>query len=229
MRRILGGVLTIAIALTSAAAIILSATPAEASSDPAVAEAGFVSRINSLRASKGLPALRVDAELTSIARSWSNHMAQAGACSHNSALGSQVTANWTKLGENVGHGSDVDAIHSAFVASSHHYPNMVDPAFTRVGLGVVYAADGSLYVTEDFEQVASTPQASSPAPAPAPVTKVRAASASARPQVAAPAPKPVASSTPVATATATTPAPAPLPPTRMFQALDELQRLDAAI
>ncbi len=45
---------------------------------------------------------------------------------------------WTKLGENVGTGPSNDPIWNAFVNSAHHYANIVDPDFNRVGVGVAY-------------------------------------------------------------------------------------------
>ena len=62
--------------------------------------------------------------------------------------------------------SDVLSLHNAFVASPHHYQNMVDPLFTQVGIGVVYGADNTIFVTVDFMTAGNT--AASPAPAAAP-------------------------------------------------------------
>ena len=113
-------------------------------------EQQFLSRINGLRSSKGLGGLTVDAELTGVARRWAANMARAGGISHNPSLASQVTENWVKLGENVGMGPDVDSLFTAFVQSPHHYANLVDPAFTRVGVGVVLTADGTIYTAHEF-------------------------------------------------------------------------------
>ena len=131
-------------------------------------EAQFLAKINNLRASKGLGALGIDSQLTSVARNWTAHMASAGAISHNPNLGTQVTENWQKLGENVGEGPDVDTLFQAFVNSPHHYANLVDPAFSLVGIGVVVAADGTMYTTHDFEQPANSPAPPPPPPPPPP-------------------------------------------------------------
>jgi uncharacterized protein YkwD len=154
---------------SGAARIAPSATAARpvalvASSPSPEFEAQFVSRINSLRASKGLSQLQVSGELTGVARNWTEQMVQAGQISHNPNLGSQVSGDWTKLGENVGVGYDVDGLMQAFINSAAHYKNLVDPDWSYVGVGVVMAADGRMYTTHNFMAVGSAPP---PPPPPA--------------------------------------------------------------
>jgi hypothetical protein len=98
-------------------------------------------------------------------------MADVGAISHNPSLSSQVRGGWRKLGENVGRGGSVDVLHQAFVNSPGHYANLVDPAFTHIGVGVV-ERNGTLWTAHVFmaaagggaPPVASPPSASAPAP-----------------------------------------------------------------
>jgi hypothetical protein len=169
------------------------------------AEAAFVSKINSLRASKGLGRLEVHPNLVQKARNWARTMANAGRIWH-SQLSDGITADWKKLGENVGTGPTVDGLHDAFVASPKHYENLVDGDFTYVGIGVVIV-DSTIYVSEMFMQlmsrsaprVAAVPPAPKPAAAPAP-----------RPRPA-PAPKPTPPPPPPPAPVAT-PAPPPPPP-----------------
>jgi hypothetical protein len=134
-----------------------------AAADPAGDEAEFLDLVNQLRAEKGVGPLSVDAHLTSVARSWSAHMADDGQLSHNPNLGSDAGGGWQMLGENVGYGGTVKQIHDAFVNSPHHYENLVEPRFSLVGIGVV-VRDGTIWVTEDFEQ----PRAAKPRPSPPP-------------------------------------------------------------
>ena len=85
-------------------------------------------------------------------------MVQAGRISHNPNLSSQVSGNWTKLGENVGVGPTVDALMQAFINSPAHYRNLVDPEWNYIAVGVTRAADGQLYTTHNFMvMAASTP------------------------------------------------------------------------
>jgi hypothetical protein len=174
---------------------VFSAAPAGAVElDPSAIEQDFVARINGLRASQGLGQLSSDsAQLTSVARQWSESMAAAGGISHRPNLADVAPSNWIKLGENVGVGPDTETLHNAFVASPGHYKNLVDPGFTIVAVGVV-VRDGRIFVTENFMTasgvVASSAPASTPAASSAPAASgaapaAAAASADSRPATAA--------------------------------------------
>lgn len=174
------------------------------------AEAQFVSLTNQLRAQQGLPTLQVNAELTNKTRAWSQTMSGAGTISH-SNLPTGVTQQWKKLGENVGMGPDVTAIHNALVASPSHLKNLIDPGFRYIGVGVV-STNGVLFISEVFMELASQPAPSTPAPAAGtPTSRVEVAPASAN---AAPAPAPA-------------PDPAPLvAPLRVTLTLEQLRDLE---
>jgi hypothetical protein len=187
---------------------------AAARADSVSDEAAFVAKINGLRASKGLPALQVHENLVAKARSWSATMAAAGRIWH-STLSDGITANWNKLGENVGMGGSVDGLHDAFVASLHHYENLVDPAFSHVGIGIVVSGK-TIFVTEVFMQAMPTKtQLSTPAPTATTAPRVTTTTAPRATTTTAPrvttttaprvttttAPKPVAAAVPVAPAT----------------------------
>jgi cysteine-rich secretory family protein len=185
--------------------LAVRAAPA-AHADTGSEEAQFLSLTNSLRAGLGLQALTPHGELTSVARSWSAHMAAAGAISHNGDLPNQVSANWTQLGENVGTGGTVDAIQTAFINSHSHYENLVKGAYNYVGIGVVHGSNGAIYVTVDFMAAAG---GAAPAPAPAPKATTPKATA---PRATAPAaPRATTPRGPSAPATTAPPAPAPAP------------------
>ncbi len=203
------------------------AAPAGASIDGG-AESQFVALVNQLRSSQGLGQLAVDGELTGIARDWAGTMASQGSIFHRSNLASGVTSEWTKLGENVGMGpSDaVSEIFDAFVESPSHYANLVDPSFSRIGIGV-YVQDGTLYTAHEF---LAGPAVSSPAPveeaAPAPTTAARGAT----PSPAVPAGSGNAGEGALAPAT-TDPVPeavpAPVASAAMTSVLSRLRLLDA--
>jgi len=142
-------------------------------------------------------------------------MAAAGGISHNPSLASEVSG-WRSIGENVGMGPSVDSIQQAFINSPEHYRNIMDGAFSVVGIGVTYGG-GSVFVTLDFEQPMATVAAAAAPPPPAPVVVhpvpapvVRAAPAPA-PRPAAPAPSPPPAP-PVAQAPVAVAAPAPVAP-----------------
>jgi hypothetical protein len=142
---------------------LLPVTAAQA--DPVSDEAAFVAKTNQLRASKGLPPLQLHQNLLAKARTWSTGMAAAGRIWH-STLSDGITADWKKLGENVGMGSSVDTLHAAFVASPHHYANLVDPAFSHVGIGIAMSGN-TIFVTEVFMQLmGSAPAVAAPTTTP---------------------------------------------------------------
>ncbi|HET7489721.1 MAG TPA: CAP domain-containing protein [Acidimicrobiales bacterium] len=142
MNRLVKGMLVLVLVLAGAAASLpASAVTAD--------EQSFVTKLNDLRASKGVARLAVDARLTDIARAWSTSMASTNVLAHNPSYAAQAPAGWTKLGENVGYGYSVQSIHDALVASPGHYANMVDPAFNAVGIGVAYSGS-KIWVTQSF-------------------------------------------------------------------------------
>ena len=67
---------------------------------------------------------------------------------HNSSLPSQVK-EWNVLGENVGRGPSIDAIHEAFMASPTHHAQIVAKDYRSFAVGV-HEANGELWVTEIF-------------------------------------------------------------------------------
>jgi len=180
-------------------------------------ESQFVSRINSLRASKGLNQLSVDGQLHGVARRWTDRMVAAGQISHNPNLASEVTSAWTKLGENVGVGYDVDGLMQAFINSPAHYKNLVDPEWTHVAVGVTVASDGRIYTTHNFMALpggAPPPPPPPPSPSPSP----------------GPSAGPSTTAAPAPTTTTTTPPPPPEPeptPERVTAVLDPLRSLEA--
>jgi hypothetical protein len=235
MRRLVGLVTVALVAMTLVAV------------RPAVADAGqeadFVSRANGARANSGAGSLKVDGELTAIARRWSGKMAAANQLSHNPNLSKEVSADWEKLAENVGFGPSVESIHQAFMNSAGHRANILDSALTHIGVGVVVDGDGQIWVTEVFMRLrggaggGGTPATTAAPPPPTtakpkpvttapPATAPRTTAAS-KPKVTAPpatAPATTAAPPPV-----TVPEPPPLPPDptpRLVLVLDQLRALD---
>jgi len=174
-------------------------------------ESEFISQINSLRASKGLSQLQVSGDLVGMARRWTDRMVAAGQISHNPNLSTEISAGWSKLGENVGVGYDVGGLMQAFINSPAHYDNLVDPTWTHIGVGVTMAGDGRIYTTHNFMALGG----GSPPPPPA------------APPTTAP-PAPTTTVPPTTTTTAPPPPPEPHPtPERVTAVLDPLRSLEA--
>jgi hypothetical protein len=134
---------------TTIALSMMVVLPGRAVAEPRTEELQFFVRTNVLRLSHGLVPLVVDLQMSDVARAWSAEMARTSTLSHNPHLQSQVI-DWRHLGENVGEGSSVDAIESAFEASPGHFQNLMDPSFRNVGIGVA-DRDGIVWVTVDFK------------------------------------------------------------------------------
>ena len=179
----------------------LTARGAEEASANAADEAAFVNALNGVRANAGLPPLAVNTQLANLARAHAQVMADAGEIFHADPISAGYSGPWSKIGENVGIGANVSVLVDAFVASPGHYANIIDPAFTQVGVGVVWK-DGALYTTHRFLQVpGETPATTTTTTVAPPVT-------TAPPTTAAPP----APSTPPVAPTPTTPPTTTLPP-----------------
>ncbi|HVF12069.1 MAG TPA: CAP domain-containing protein, partial [Actinomycetota bacterium] len=157
---------------------------------------------NGARAANGKPALSTRSDLVSIARRHSSRMASQGTIFHNGNLANEAPNDWKTLGENVGMGPACDDIHTAFMNSASHRKNILDGAFNYIGVGVVIAGDGTIYVTQVFMQAAASGSTSTAAP----TTSAPRAPRAPRPPAA---PRPA---TPRAVVPAPPPAPPPPPP-----------------
>jgi len=177
----------------------------------AVAGQDLTAMTNADRVSRGLRALSTAGDLQSLAQQRADQMARSGQLSHTVNLGSKVSG-WQRLGENVGRGPKLQDIETAFMNSPSHRENILDPAFTQLGVGVTFDGKQYLYVAVIFRQPSGSATAVAPSRAPAPAAAPR---ASAAPK---PAPRPATTTTrpPTTTTTAppttTTTAPPPPPP-----------------
>ncbi len=116
-------------------------------------EGTLVDKINSSRATNGLTPLEPYWDLTDDARTHSSRMADRGEIYHNTSL-YNVTGVWQKLGENVGMGIDLNALHGAFMNSSSHRGNILGD-YNYVGVGVETDAAGVYWVTVVFMKAPS--------------------------------------------------------------------------
>jgi hypothetical protein len=138
MRRVLG------VSLIAFALLLTFASVAAGSA----AEDTFGQKINHERAARSLHTLSWDSGLVDIARAHSKRMASEHRLYHNPSLRSQVS-QWEVLGENVGRGPSIDAIHEAFMASPSHQAQIVATDFRSYAVGV-FEENGEIWVTEVF-------------------------------------------------------------------------------
>ncbi|MEU4421025.1 CAP domain-containing protein [Actinoplanes sp. NPDC024001] len=142
-------------ALTGAAMI---ASPAAAAP---VSEGTLQNDINRLinvqRKANGCAALTVNAALTKAARGHSTYMAQSGSFSHTGKGGTRFVARvkaagYSKPGaENIawGYRTGADVV-KGWMKSPGHRANIVNCKLKTVGVGAVYAKNGTPYYTQNF-------------------------------------------------------------------------------
>jgi uncharacterized protein YkwD len=117
---------------------------------------GMLRMINAARASEQLAVLLRDPVLDRLARTHSEEMLKARLVGHDVGTGDPsarlraagVIAH--VAGENVAAASTLENAHRALWASPSHRGNLLFDQFTRVGVAVVRAPDGMVWVTEMF-------------------------------------------------------------------------------
>ena len=126
---------------------VLLVVPAVATPDE---ELLLIELVDQARAEASLPPLEADVDLIVAARGHSGEMASEGELYHSTrgALASYAD-DWELMGENVGRGPNVRAIHDAFIDSPSHRDNILGD-FDAIGIGVERAEDGTLFVTTIF-------------------------------------------------------------------------------
>jgi uncharacterized protein YkwD len=110
------------------------------------------------------PALQWDDRLAAVARMHSEEMARNGFFSHEGWDGSspadRVSAagiKWLSTGENIANCRGVSEAESLFMNEPkfehNHRWNILNVRYTHVGVGIVRAPDGNLYITQEFAQL----------------------------------------------------------------------------
>ncbi len=106
--------------------------------------------VNTERHDRGIPLLKWDDDLGEKAQAWAEHLAAKGSLSH-SNLASGAPAGWRMLGENVGYGPSIAAVHGGYMNSSGHRANILNSRFNYIGVG--HAKKGSrTYTVHVFMQ-----------------------------------------------------------------------------
>ncbi len=127
---------------------------------PAVSwSAELMALVNGERARAGLPALTSCPALTRAAQAHAADQAAYNRLSHVGSDGASLETRLNRSGylraalwaENVANGYPTPATAMAgWLASPNHRPNILNPAFTHIGLGRAVAANGTVYWTQDF-------------------------------------------------------------------------------
>lgn len=224
--------LALAFALSSAGVLATPAT-ANAWADntwSSESENQLLTLTNQSRAAAGLPALKMDSDLRTLARWRSKDMDDRQYFSHSippdgkkvfdymTAQGYCYKLAGENIGWNRGWGTDeaaTSAVHDSFMNSSGHRANILGKSWNHVGIGAWQAADGKKYWTVIFVDkcgAAPAPTATpkptaaptaTPKPTPAPTATPKA--------TPKPTPKPTATATAKATTRPATPSPVATP------------------
>lgn len=138
----------VAAAMPWSAAPVLAGDPCWSYSS---ADRDLARRMNEVRERKGLGPLRLDPELSRVARKHTREMIERNLLHHTEpeVLARRVT-NWLVLDENIGLGARPRQVHRLFLDSRSHRAKIVDPDFNHTGIGAV-RRDGTLWVTVVFE------------------------------------------------------------------------------
>ncbi len=123
--------------------------------------AAVVCLVNQQRRQHGLPALATSDQLNRSAQAWTSVMVLSGQFTHGpgDAFAKRISAagyNWQTAGENIATGFPTPrSVVAAWMASTDHCRNILDPAFKDVGTGesnsaVGTAASGPATWTQDF-------------------------------------------------------------------------------
>jgi uncharacterized protein YkwD len=136
-------------------------------------------RVNDERRARGLSPVGWSDQLAAVARDWSATMAQTGRFEHQDigqVLRSGDVEGLGAMGENIATVSGpvpAGVLHVGWMRSDEHRVNVLNPGFDRLGVGVVCAADGSVWATQEFGRTTSAdlPAVSSETPPQEPITR----------------------------------------------------------
>jgi uncharacterized protein YkwD len=119
----------------------------------------LLSRVNAARATAGVAPLTLNASLNRAAQDYAALMAATGCFAHdcppepNFARRAEAAGytGWRTLGENIAYGQrTADEVHDAWMNSSGHRANILNPSFREFGAGLAYSASGRAYWVEEF-------------------------------------------------------------------------------
>ncbi|MGK5683132.1 CAP domain-containing protein [Actinoplanes sp. URMC 104] len=140
-----------------------TATPVPASSPVASddIETQVVTLTNAERIKNGCGALRIDSRLVAAARAHSTDMVTNTFFDHTGSDGSTFVVREARAGyttgasaENIAWGYRTpQAVVTGWMNSAGHRANILNCSSVAVGVGVAYAADGSLYWTQNFGRI----------------------------------------------------------------------------
>jgi titin len=133
-----------------AGSVVLGAAPAYAATPQQSAEAVqiILADTNAYRVAAGLPPLRLNSGINSVAQAWSEQQANERTMYHNPNYSTQIPAGWYRAGENVASGYQPSEVTNAWFNSPTHKVNLLGD-FSDIGIGY-FIVDGIGYFTQNF-------------------------------------------------------------------------------
>ncbi len=120
-------------------------------------ESKMLSLVNEERAKQGLRPLAADPELTNVARAHSQDMFARGYFAHISPEGKspfdrmdEAHVQYSTAGENLALAHSLSIAHNGLMNSPGHRANILNPAFGRVGIGILDGGFYGLMVSQEF-------------------------------------------------------------------------------
>ena len=113
--------------------------------------------VNKERAKEGLSPLRADPEIRKVAREHSRDMFQRGYFAHVNPDGKNpfdrmraANIQFTAAGENLALAQTVEIAHTNLMNSPGHRANIMNPAFGRLGIGILDGGFYGLMISQEF-------------------------------------------------------------------------------
>lgn len=121
------------------------------------AEAELLALVNQERAAAGLDPVRADAPLAAVGRAHSEEMFRQGYFAHDSPFtgspGARLDAAdipYLLSGENLAYAPTVAIAHQGLMESPTHRANILNPAYTRLGIGIIRSENRGLMMSQEF-------------------------------------------------------------------------------
>jgi uncharacterized protein YkwD len=132
-------------------------SPEPAPNDMSAAEKQAFDLLNIDRAKYGLAPLKSNSQLMQLAGNYSQDMINRKFFAHNNPEGlspfdrmQSAGISYRYAGENLAINRSISGAELAFMNSSGHRANILNPNYTEVGIGVRVGSNGSVYVTQEF-------------------------------------------------------------------------------
>lgn len=121
------------------------------------AELDMLDLVNAERAKVGAPKLVMDDRIVSVARAHSRDMFIRRYFAHVTPDGkdpaerlTDAGAKYSLMGENLAYAPDLKTAHQGLMESPEHKKNILDPAFHRIGIGIITTDSYGVMYTQDF-------------------------------------------------------------------------------